>query len=379
MRLRRSTLPALFASVALIYPTLSVSDTGNWQAVDVAGQVGLRIRSGTQGHLCVVDADPDGRPDVVVSLHGGNPWPLMRQGLDGKFTQTYQLGPKTDRHSCTVGDFAGVTVGGGYGPPDGRPDFYTTTGACQGTCTSSWPNHLYIQRSDGSFQEAAVAFGVDDPHGRGREAVTLDANGDGLDDLFFTNEINPLFPATSNRLFLNTGPGFVEWVDPAVTLSISSVCARALDFNDDGRTDLVVCTWDRTYFLANTPAGFVDVRANLGIPVAPAYRDVAVADLNGDGHADLVGVQQTKFTVRLWRSTGTPWGSVSYTLNLDQGRAVAVGDLFGTGPRRDVFVVDGWKSGQVVQSPDWVLRWIGATATPMFLSLPSSSPATRGH
>ena len=266
----------------------------------------------------------------------------MRQRLDGTFTQTYLFGPQTDRHSCTVGDFAGVTAGNGYGPPDGRPDFYTTTGACHGTCPDTYPNHLYIQRPDGTFQDAAATFGVDDHHGRGREAVTLDANLDGLDDIFLTNEVSTLFPSTSNRLFLNTGPGFVEWVDPAVTVSVPSTCARAIDFNDDGRTDLVVCTENRTYFLANTAIGWVDLRASLGISATVGYRDVAVADFNGDGHADLAAVERTKFTVRLWRSSGTPWGAVSYTLNLGQGRGVAVGDLFGTGLKRDVYVVDGW-------------------------------------
>jgi len=29
-------------------------------------------------------------------------------------------------------------------------------------------------------------------------------------------------------MFLNTGPGFVEWVDPAVTLSLSSILRQGL-------------------------------------------------------------------------------------------------------------------------------------------------------
>ena len=361
----------LFASVPIF--SAFVVGHGDFHAVDLADQIGLAIRSGTHGQSCVADADDDGLPDVVLSRHGAIGWPLMRQRLDGTFAQTYLFGPQTDRHSCTVGDFAGVTAGNGYGPPDGRPDFYTTTGACHGTCPSTYPNHLYIQRPDGTFQDAAATFGVDDHHGRGREAVTLDANLDGLDDIFLTNEVSTLFPATSNRLFLNTGPGFVEWVDPAVTVSVPSTCARAIDFNDDGRTDLVVCTENRTYFLANTAIGWVDLRVSLGISATVGYRDVAIADFNGDGHADLAAVEKTKFTLRLWRSSGTPWGAVSYTLNLGQGRGVAVGDLFGTGRKRDVYVVDGWVSGMTLQKPDWVLRWNGAT-TPMFQAYQVPAP-----
>ena len=127
-----------------------------------------------------------------------------------------------------------------------------------------------------------MTFGVSDPHGRGREAVTLDANGDGLDDLFVTNEISSLFPSTSNLLFLNTGPGLVEWVDPSVTLSISSTCARALDFNDDGRTTSLSAP-RRTVFPGEHRSWILRCPDGPGL-ASQAYRDVEVADFNGDGH-----------------------------------------------------------------------------------------------
>ena len=376
MKSPRSRLFALLLTglvISLFTPAPTALGAGDWVAVDLAGSLGLLVKGGTQGHMCVADADSDGLSDVVLSRHGGDLWPLMQQNPDGTFTQDYLFGPKNDRHSCTVGDYAGIAADGGYGPPDGLPDFYTTNGACHGTCTKAYPNNLYIQRPDGTFQDAAAAFGVDDPHGRGREAVTLDENNDGLDDLFLTNEISSTF-LTSNRVFDNTGPGFVERVDPAATLSLASKCARAVDFNDDGRTDVVVCTPTRTYLLANTPTGFVDVRASFGLTATQAYRDVAVADFDGDGHADLAGIQATKFTVRLWRPTQTPWSTISYTLKLSQGRAIAVGDMFGTGLTRDVYVVDGWVSGTSLQKPDWVLRWTGTSTAATFQTYQVPAP-----
>jgi hypothetical protein len=365
---------ALLVSLAFVYATLPAA-AADWLAIDVAVEIGLSVKDGTDGQLCVTDVNGDGHSDVLLARHGGELWPLMRQELGGSFVQVQLLGPINDRHSCTVGDFASVTANGSYGPPDGRPDFYTTVGACQGICTKEYPNNLYIQRLDGSFQDAAAAFGVTDPHGRGRETVTLDANLDGLDDIFLTNEISSLYPSTSNHLYLNTGPGFVEWVDPAVTLSLSSTCARAVDFNNDGRTDLVVCTPQRTYFLANLPAGFAEVGTSLGI--TGAFREVAVADFNGDGHADLAAIQASKLTVRLWRSSGSPWGAVSYTFTLTQGRTLAVGDFFGTGLRRDIFVVDGWTSANSLQKPDWVLRWTGTATTATFETYPVPPPPAR--
>jgi len=370
--LGRITTRAFLASAALLYAAVSASQSTNWQALDVAPQVGLQIRTTTDGYLCVADFDADGRADVLLSRHGDEPWPLMRQRTDGTFFQQQTIGPKNDRHSCTVGDFASVTPTG-FGPPDGLLDFYITTGACQGNCTKEYPNYLHIQRLDGTFQDAAAAFDVRDPHGRGRKAATLDANLDGRDDLFFTNQISDLYPDTGNRLFLNLAPGLAEWADPAVRQTLETVCARALDFNDDGRTDLVVCASDRHLFLANTPLGFVDVRAALGLPTSPVYRDVAVVDFNGDGHSDLVAIERTKLTVRLWRATAPNWGAISYTFNVTQGRGLAVGNLFGSGVNKDIYVLDGWASG-TLQKPDWILRWTGTPTALAFQAYQVPSP-----
>ncbi len=76
--------------------------------------------------------------------------------------------PGRDRHGCATGDFNG----------DGRPDIYASIGACAGTCTA--PKELWIQTADGSFVDRAAEFGITDPGGRGRQPITLNANGDGL-------------------------------------------------------------------------------------------------------------------------------------------------------------------------------------------------------
>jgi hypothetical protein len=60
---------------------------------------------------------------------------------------------------------------------------------------------LYVAKSDGTYAELGQAAGVDDPHGRGREAVTLDANRDGLPDIFSDNE-QPSNYVELNHLYL---------------------------------------------------------------------------------------------------------------------------------------------------------------------------------
>ncbi|MCZ3389316.1 MAG: VCBS repeat-containing protein [Actinomycetia bacterium] len=330
--------------------TAARAETGPtaWSATDVGGAIGLQISSGTDGQLCAVDVDPDGMTDLVLSMHGSDPWPLLRQSPDGSFARSYEFGPVSDYHGCTSSDFASVNEDGTFGPPDGRVDFYFTTGACQGKCTKPYPNRLYVQTPIGTYVDAAAALQVDNPHGRGRDAVAVDANADGISDIYVTNEPSSLF-VEPNHLYINQAPGFVERAEPQATGQYSSKCAAKV-----------------TYFFANTPDGFVDVRASLGVPSSETYRDVALADVNGDGHLDLLAVRQTKFLVRLWRGPTSQYGAISYQIPLQQGRSLAVGDLLGSGRAQDVYVVDGWKSGSLRQATDQILQWTGSATTTSF-------------
>ena len=142
------------------------------QATDVADTVGIAQPSRTHGENCVADLDGDGLTDLLLSAHS-DPWQLYMGQPDGRFVRSNNIvfEPR-DRHGCAVADF----------DTDGLLDIYVSIGACRGMCTN--PKELWIQQDDHTFIDAAEAWGVSDPGGRGRVPVVLDANGDELPDLF---------------------------------------------------------------------------------------------------------------------------------------------------------------------------------------------------
>jgi hypothetical protein len=310
-------------------------DTLQLIARDVASESGIaRDVSTGPGENCVFDYNGDGVKDLFLSVHGFDPWQLFRGNADGTFVETnigtFPAGLRRDRHGCATGDFN----------DDGRPDIYVSIGTCEGTCT--FPKELWIQTADGSFVDRATEFGITDPGGRGRQPVTLNANGDRWPDLFTGQAPGVDYPSP-NRLWLNqSGAGFVN--PPGLpTEEIGNGCDTAGDFDRDGYDELIVCggggqlvpTVFRVY--DNSGGTWSDATAAVGLPTSPR-RDAELADLNRDGWLDLVTVTGNSLEVRL--NTGGRFPTISYSLALDDGRDVAIGDAEGDGDQ-DIYVVQG--------------------------------------
>ncbi len=63
------------------------------------------------------------------------------------------------------------------------------------------PNHFYVNRGDGSFEERAAEAGVRSEMGRSLAAAWADFDGDGLPDLYVANDVS------DNAMFRNRGDG----------------------------------------------------------------------------------------------------------------------------------------------------------------------------
>ena len=294
------------------------------KARDVASRAGIARTVLTAGENCVFDYNLDGIKDLFLSTHSDTPWELFRGRADGTFVET-NVGtfPRRDRHGCATADF-----GGG-----GRPDIYSSIGACRGTCTAR--KELWIQRPDGTFVDRATEFGVADPGGRGREPTAINANKDGRPDLFTGQEVGVEFPSP-NRLWVNTVGEFVN--PPGLpTDEIGNLCVTKGDFDLDGYDELVVCGKHTFRVYDNEAGAWSDATAAVGLP-SWGRRDAELVDLNRDWGFDLVTVTEFKLRVALNASGRFP--KTSYELALADGRDVAVGDADGDRDQ-DIYVLQG--------------------------------------
>jgi hypothetical protein len=297
--------------------------------VDIAAASGLDDASNTQGRNCRIDAGSDGEVGLILSTHGDGGWPLVVGEPGGTFVERHRFA-RRDRHGCAVADFDG----------DGLQDFYVSVGACQGACLE--PKELWMGRPDGTFEDRAAAWGVDDPAGRGRIPVVLDADGDGRPDLFVGNEVGP---GSTNRLWLNRGDRFEDATGPWSEAGVGSICAAAADVDGDGRDELASCTGRRGFFLYGQQEGAFDVVTRaLGVE---AYGRVSAdfGDVDADGRPDLVTVARNR--VEVLRNEGGRFGRPVFTQQLVNGYDAALADATGDG-HLDLFVVQGSKSADLL-------------------------------
>lgn len=159
------------------------------------------------------DYDGDGLVDLYVTNYGRNC--LYHNQGDGTFRQVAAQAGVDDplwSTGATWADFDGdglvdlyVCNYVDYDPADFGPEMtlprggtgYSVPFALNPNSFDPVPNRLYRNRGDGTFEDVARAWGVDNPDGRSFAASFCDFNGDGQPDLFVANDSTP------DKLFLN--------------------------------------------------------------------------------------------------------------------------------------------------------------------------------
>jgi enediyne biosynthesis protein E4 len=217
------------------------------------------------------------------------------------------------------------TVLGGLGvidfDRDGWPDLYCVNGAALPSLQKSDPkffNRLYRNNRDGTFSDVTHKAGVQG-HGYEMGVAVGDYNNDGFEDLY-------VLGVHGNTLYRNNGDGTFTDVTQAAGVGgatakghkLWSVAAAWVDYDNDGRLDLVVsnyCDWspgedpvcgglnqaDRAYchpdkyraepvllYHNNGDGTFTEMSEKAGIGnLFGKGMGIAISDYDGDGRPDI--------------------------------------------------------------------------------------------
>ncbi len=220
------------------------------------------------------DFNGDGVPDIAVACSPGSTQAgttvtvFLNNG-----TGTFGLGQQTTVETG-VGTAEPVAIAAGDFNTDGHLDLVATD-------YSNGQVSVLLGQGNGTFA-APATYGV----GSDPTAVAVgDFNGDGKLDIAATATLG-----TTDEVLLLAGGGTGQFTDSTTTplTAAGSTTLTAADLTGDGKAiDLVVGNADGTVtLLVNPGSGAFATSADPSIGSAPT--GVAVADLNVDGHADVV-------------------------------------------------------------------------------------------
>lgn len=202
------------------------------------------------------DYDKDGNLDLVVTnyidwspdrnLWCGDHAPGRRaycnpNNYKGLKTKLY--------HNNGDGTFTDVSVKSGVGVPESKgmgvvlADFNNDGWPDIAIANDTWPNFLFLNKHDGTFEDVSLISGIaaseDGRYEAGMGIDAADVDGDGLLDVYITH-----LDLELNRLYHNNGDG--SFTDATYSSGIgnsamllSGVAAKFIDYDNDGWPDIV--------------------------------------------------------------------------------------------------------------------------------------------
>lgn len=241
----------------------------NWKFEDATDRSGIRAHGYGMG-VAVGDIDGDGDDDLYVLNFGANQ--LWRNDGKGRFTDITESAGVGDARWSVSASFADLDG-------DGLPELYVAnyvdydfdkhkrcrspgggeTDYCSPSAYLPVADALYRNLGGGRFEDISQASGIASQRGPGLGVVAFDVNGDGRRDLYVANDGKP------NFLWINQGG--LRFVDDAVLAGAA--------VNADGAAE-----------------------AGMGI---------AVADIDGNGHEDLLVTHMRNESNTLYLGVGQGW------------------------------------------------------------------------
>jgi hypothetical protein len=258
--------------------------------------------------VALADVSKDGHLDIIVGVAGNPQTPtngpfavLLNNGTGGFGAPIYAPNPSSSEIP-SADELSVADVNG-----DGFPDVVATT--------TGGNVQVFLGKGDGTFTVGQL---VDQSSGGTisrliQNAVLGDVNGDGCPDVVDADDesVVRIFLGDCKGNFNTTNPPVYEMGDDAYGLAVA-------DINGDGHPDLIIggvpLPQDTLAFVGDVTGDTVGVRLNDGTghfgPLHvyrgdPGIFSLAVGDLSGNGHPDIITANQNADTTSVYLNDGT--------------------------------------------------------------------------
>ncbi len=291
---------------------------------DVTALSGIVARGYGMG-VAAGDFDNDGWVDLYLTKFAA-PNQLLRNNGNGTFADVSRESGTDHQSWSASAAFVDVDRDGWldlyvtnylrYSLQDTAPCF-SAAGAldyCTPDAYPPLPDRLYMNRRNGRFDDASGPSGIAREFGPGLGVSTADFNGDGWIDIYVAND------GRENQLWLNRRDGSLENAAllsgvalPVTGKAEASMGVDAGDFDDDGDEDLFVTelTGEGSNLFVNDGTGtFEDRSAPAGVgPASLPFTGFGVAwlDYDNDGQLDLLSVNGTVQIIESLRQARDPF------------------------------------------------------------------------
>jgi hypothetical protein len=280
-------------------------------APGVVYPVGAAPTSGAVA-IALGDLNDDGRLDVVTAFSQTSKVGVLLGTGDGKLGASVEYLTGAEPHALVLGDLNG----------DGKLDVLTANQIHNVSVLLGSGDGKLGARTDYAVEETTTEYGP-------RDLAVGDMNGD--------KKLDVVVAAKRCFLLLGHGDGTLAAANDCPMSQPFSAVAVA-DFNRDGKLDIAASNGSDSFYstvgvtLGNGDGSFAAV-ADYQTDQSPAL--MAVADLNGDGVADIATANTTNLTlsVLLGKGDGTfpSQAPPRYPVNPAGLRSIAAGDFNGDG------------------------------------------------